>query len=66
MPCLDDDSIDLRRLGDFEKLIAGHSWTLAHFDELGESGIILRYNCSKCGKEWTTMLLEPSKIKGKL
>jgi hypothetical protein len=63
MSCLDDDSIDLRRLDDFEKLIDGHNWTLAHFDELGQSGQILRYSCTKCGKEWTTMLLEPSEIK---
>ena len=58
LDCPDDGSIDLKRPSEFKKLADSHAWELAHFDEFGKNGIIVRYSCIRCGKEWTTMLLE--------
>lgn len=58
LDCPEDGSIDLKRPSEFKKLADSHEWQLAHFDEFGKNGIVVRYTCARCGKEWTTMLLE--------
>ncbi|MHB1868679.1 MAG: hypothetical protein ACYCPP_07005 [Nitrososphaerales archaeon] len=62
MSCLDEKSLDFTSVTEFKKIITAHSWNLAHCDEFGESGVITRYNCAKCGKEWTSLLLDPEKV----
>jgi len=50
-------------VSEISKIIDGHDWVLAHFDDFGESGIVLRYSCRRCNKEWTTFLLDPEGVK---
>ena len=57
MSCLDERSLDLRRQSELWKIINSHEWELAHFDDFGESGVVVRYGCKRCKKEWTTFLL---------
>jgi hypothetical protein len=61
--CLDERSLDLRKVSEISKIIASHQWVLAHFDDFGESGVVVRYSCQKCNKEWTTFLLDPEGVK---
>ncbi|MGI0091296.1 MAG: hypothetical protein ACREBS_06265 [Nitrososphaerales archaeon] len=63
MACLDPRPFDLRRASELQKIIDSHEWELQHFDDFGESGVIVRYACIKCGKEWTTFLLDPGKVR---
>lgn len=63
MSCLDEKSLDLKEPVELKKVFDGHSWEIAYYDQFGESGVIVRYNCSNCGKEWTSLLLDPSKLK---
>ena len=63
MSCLDERSFDLRRHSELWKILNSHEWELAHFDDFGESGVVVRYGCKKCRKEWTTFLLDPEGIK---
>jgi len=62
MSCLDEKSLDFSHASEFQKIITAHMWNLSHSDEFGESGVITRYNCARCGKEWTSLLLDPEKI----
>jgi hypothetical protein len=61
--CLDERSLDLRKVSEVSKIITGHDWVLAHFDDFGESGVVVRYSCKRCNKEWTTFLLDPEGVK---
>ncbi len=61
--CLDERSLDLRKASEISKIIEGHAWELAHFDDFGESGVVVRYGCKRCNKEWTTFLLDPEAVK---
>jgi len=63
MSCLDERSLDLRDVSEISKIILSHQWVLAHFDDFGESGVVVRYSCKKCNKEWTTFLLDPEGVK---
>ncbi|MDA4112192.1 MAG: hypothetical protein OK439_06600 [Thaumarchaeota archaeon] len=63
MSCVDERTLDLRRASEIMKIIDGHHWVLAHFDDFGESGVIARYSCSRCYKEWTNFLLDPESVK---
>ncbi len=63
MSCLDERLLDLRKVSEVRKIIDSHSWILAHFDDFGESGVVVRYSCTKCNKEWTTFLLDPEGVK---
>ena len=61
--CVDERSLDLRRAADIRRSVDGHEWVLAHFDDFGESGVIARYSCSRCRREWTNFLLDPESVK---
>jgi hypothetical protein len=61
--CLDERSLDLRKALEFSKIVEGHIWELAHFDDFGESGVVVRYSCKRCHKEWTNFLLDPEGVK---
>ncbi len=61
--CLNERSLDLRHVSEFSKIVSSHDWVLAHFDDFGESGLVVRYSCQKCKKEWTTFLLDPEGVK---
>ena len=63
MSCLDERSLDLRKVSEISKIITSHEWILAHFDDFGESGVVVRYSCKRCNKEWTTFLLDPEGVK---
>jgi hypothetical protein len=63
MSCLDERSLDLRKVSEISKIISSHVWVLAHFDDFGESGVVVRYSCSRCNKEWTTFLLDPEGVR---
>jgi len=60
---LDERSLDLRKISEISKIISSHQWVLAHFDDFGESGVVVRYSCQRCSKEWTTFLLDPEGVK---
>jgi hypothetical protein len=61
--CLDERSLDLRDVSEISKIITSHDWTLAHFDDFGDSGVVVRYSCKRCNREWTTFLLDPEGVK---
>jgi hypothetical protein len=62
MPCIDEKSLDLRSAPELQRVLDSHNWNLEHYDQFGEDGVIVRFNCSGCGKEWTTLLLNPKSI----
>ncbi|MDG6923672.1 MAG: hypothetical protein JRN67_10325 [Nitrososphaerota archaeon] len=61
MSCLDEQSFDLKNPQELQKAIGTHRWSLEHYDQFGENGVIARYRCVTCGKEWTNLLLNPAK-----
>lgn len=63
MSCLDERSLDLRDVSEISKIITSHDWALAHFDDFGDSGVVVRYSCKRCNREWTTFLLDPEGVK---
>lgn len=63
MSCLDERSLDLRKVSEISRIITSHDWILAHFDDFGESGVVVRYSCRRCNREWTTFLLDPEGVK---
>ena len=63
MPCLDERTLDLRQVTEISKIIDGHDWVLAHFDDFGDSGVVVRYSCRRCNREWTHFLLDPEGVK---
>lgn len=63
MSCLDEQSLDLKIPSELQKAIGSHRWHLEHYDQFGEDGVIARYSCVTCNKEWTTLLINPSRLK---
>ena len=63
MSCLDEQSLDLKVPGELQKALSTHKWQLEHFDQFGDDGIIARYRCTACEKEWTTLLINPAKVR---
>jgi hypothetical protein len=62
MSCLDEQSLDLKIPSELQKALGSHRWQLEHFDQFGQDGIIARYRCSTCEKEWTTLLINPGNV----
>ena len=61
--CLDERSLDLRKASEISKIVDIHLWELAHFDDFGESGVVVRYVCKRCHKEWTNFILDPEGVR---
>jgi hypothetical protein len=62
MSCLDEQTLDLRQASELHKALESHHWQLEHFDRFGEDGIVARNKCTTCGKEWTTLLINPARL----
>ena len=63
MACVDERSLDLRRASDIRKIVDGHEWVLAHFDDFGESGVIARYSLLEVQKRVDEFYPRPGKRK---
>lgn len=63
--CLEEKTLDLKRTSEIKKVVDSHSWTFQQFEELGEAGIVVRYRCAACSREWTMLLVRPEKVKEK-
>lgn len=55
MSCLDPSRAGAFNIGRFMEMISSHDWIFEKNDLLEEGGSIVRYKCSKCGRELTSI-----------
>ncbi|HZW57092.1 MAG TPA: hypothetical protein VFF30_12455 [Nitrososphaerales archaeon] len=59
MPCVEPTKENMRNGADFVRMFSSHDWNIAFLDFLEGRGMIVRFQCSKCNRELTSLSAKP-------